>query len=349
MSIETRVRSAINREEQGMARKLCIGFNWQGPIDYDQACARVRLADEAGVDTAWVAEAWGRDCFTMLALMARDTKRIKLGTGIVNTYSRTPAALAQHFATLDELSGGRMVIGLGTSGHRVIEHWHGVAFQPSLTRLREYVDIMRIIFAGEPLHYHGKVFHLDRGFTLRFQPVRTHIPIFIASLTPKSVAQTAQIADGWMPVLIPLAQLHNEIAAFRNMVVDGGRDPHSVVVRTPGSVKVTQDVDKARLESKAHIAFYVTNMGDYYREQLTRMGYEGAVQAIRTAWSEGGRGAGTRAVPDDLTDSLFFAGPVEACLDRLAAQEEAGADLHTVHIEAHDPQEERRILERLVA
>ena len=101
-----------------MARKVSISFNWQGPMDYDQALARVRLADEAGVDTAWVAEAWGRDCFTILALMARETQRMQLGTGIVNTYSRTPAALAQHFATLDELSGGRMVIGLGTSGHR---------------------------------------------------------------------------------------------------------------------------------------------------------------------------------------------------------------------------------------
>ena len=109
-----------------MARKVSISFNWQGPMDYDQALARVRLADEAGVDTAWVAEAWGRDCFTILALMARETRRMQLGTGIVNTYSRTPAALAQHFATLDELSGGRMVIGLGTSGYRVIEHWHGI-------------------------------------------------------------------------------------------------------------------------------------------------------------------------------------------------------------------------------
>jgi F420-dependent oxidoreductase-like protein len=318
-------------------------------MDYDQACARVRLADEAGVDTAWVAEAWGRDCFTMLALLARDTKRIKLGTGIVNTYSRTPAALAQHFATLDELSGGRMVIGLGTSGHRVIEHWHGVPFQPSLTRLREYVDIIRLILAGEPLHYHGKVFNLDRGFRLRFQPVRSSIPIFIASLTPKSVAQTARIADGWMPVLIPLPQLGQEIAAFRQQVQQAGRDPHSVIVRTPGSVTVTQNVDKARQESKAHIAFYVTNMGDYYREQLVRLGHEDAVRAIRTAWGEGGRAAGTAAVPDALLESLFFSGPIEACLERLAAQEEAGIDLHAVHVDATDAKETRRILERLVA
>jgi F420-dependent oxidoreductase-like protein len=317
-------------------------------MDYRQAVARAHLADEAGIDTAWIAEAWGRDCFTLLSVLAWETKRIKLGTGIVNTYSRTPAALAQHFATLDELSGGRMVIGLGTSGWRVIEHWHGVPFQPSLTRLREYVEIMRLIFAGEPLHYHGKVFQLDRGFRLRFQSVRTSIPIFIASLTPKSVAQTAQIADGWMPVMIPLPHLGQEVAAFRHLVRQAGRDPHSITVRSPGSVTVTRNVEQARMESKAHLAFYITNMGDFYRQQLTRLGYGDAVQTVRRAWDEGGRAAGSTAVPDDLVQSLFLAGPVEACLERLTAQEAAGIDLHSVQVDTTDPKEATKILERLV-
>ncbi len=331
-----------------MARTLSMSFNWQGPMDYEQACTRVRLADEAGVDTVWVAEAWGRDCFTILTLLARETKRIKLGTGIVNTYSRTPAALAQHFATLDEYSGGRMIIGLGTSGHRVIEHWHGVPFQPSLTRLREYVEIIRMILAGEPLKYPGKVFRLERGFRLRFQPVRSGIPIFIASLTPKSVAQTAKIADGWMPVMIPLERLKEEVAAFRQLVREAGRDPQRVIVRSPGSVTVTNDVEKARAEGKAHLAFYITNMGEFYREQLIRLGYEEAVNKVRKAWDAGGRAAGSAAVPDALADSLFFAGPVEACLERLTAQAEAGIDMHAVRVEADDPRESAKILERLV-
>ncbi len=331
-----------------MAHRVSISFNWQGPMDYDQALARVRLAEEAGVDTAWVAEAWGRDCFSILALMARETRRMHLGTGIVNTYSRTPAALAQHFATLDEISGGRMIIGLGTSGYRVIEHWHGVPFQPSLTRLREYVEIIRMILAGEPLKYSGKVFNLQRGFRLRFQPVRSRIPIFIASLTPKSVAQTARIADGWMPVLIPLQHLRHEVQAFRRLVQEAGRDPHSVTVRSPGSVTVTHNVEPARQASKAHIAFYITNMGDYYREQLMRMGHEEAVTVVRHAWDEGGHTAGSAAVPEALVDSLFFAGPVEACVERLAAQAEAGIDLHTVHVELEDPREAGKALAQLV-
>jgi F420-dependent oxidoreductase-like protein len=331
-----------------MARTLSMSFNWQGPMDYAQACARVRLAEEAGVDTVWVAEAWGRDCFTILTLLARETTRIKLGTGIVNCYSRTPAALAQHFATLDEFSGGRMIIGLGTSGHRVIEHFHGVPFQPSLTRLREYVEIMRMILAGEPLKYQGKVFRLERGFRLRFPPVRSSIPIFIASLTPKSVAQTAAIADGWMPVMIPLQHLAPEVAAFRQLVRDAGREPQSIIVRSPGAVTVTRDIDKAREESKAHLAFYITNMGDFYREQLIRLGYEEAVSTVRKAWDEGGRAAGTTAVPEALIDSLFFAGPVEACIERLEAQAAAGIDMHSVRVEANDSREMVQILQRLV-
>ncbi len=331
-----------------MARNLSMSFNWQGPMDYAQACTRVRLAEEAGVETVWVAEAWGRDCFTILTLLARETTRLKLGTGIVNCYSRTPAALAQHFATLDEFSGGRMIIGLGTSGHRVIEHFHGVPFQPSLTRLREYVEIMRMILAGEPLKYQGKVFRLERGFRLRFPPVRSSIPVFIASLTPKSVVQTAAIADGWMPVMIPLPHLAAEVAAFRRLVRDAGREPQSVVVRSPGAVMVTRDIGKAREESKAHLAFYITNMGDFYRQQLIRLGYQEAVDTVRQAWDEGGRAAGTAAVPEALVDNLFFAGPVEACIERIEAQAAAGIDMHTVRVETDDSREMVQILQRLV-
>jgi alkanesulfonate monooxygenase SsuD/methylene tetrahydromethanopterin reductase-like flavin-dependent oxidoreductase (luciferase family) len=241
-----------------------------------------------------------------------------------------------------------MIIGLGSSGHRVIEHWHGVPFQPSLTRLREYVEIIRMILAGEPLKYSGKVFRLERGFRLRFQPTRPRIPIFIASLTPKSVAQTAAIADGWMPVMIPLERLRQEVTAFRQLVREAGRDPRSMIVRSPGTVTVTRDVEKAREEGKAHLAFYITNMGEFYREQLIRLGYEQAVNKVRKAWDEGGRAAGIAAVPDALADSLFFAGPVEACLERLSAQAEAGIDMHTIRVEGDDPQETARILERLV-
>ena len=139
-----------------MAYKISIGIDWQGKLDYQALCEKVQIAEAAGVHSAWVPEAWGRDAFTILTLLADKTKRINLGTAIVNTYSRTPAALAQHFATLDEVSGGRMLLGLGTSGPQVIEHFHGVAFQPPLQRMREYVEIINTLMKGEPLKYSGK-------------------------------------------------------------------------------------------------------------------------------------------------------------------------------------------------
>src|SRR5208337_1573644 len=155
-----------------MARKLAVGVNWQGKPDFKKTIESAKVAEAAGIHSIWVAEAWGRDAFTLLTLLAEHTGKIQLGTSIVNIYSRTPAALAQHFATLDELSGGRMIIGLGTSGPQVIEHFHGVPFNPPLTRMREVVDIINLLMAGQPLNYPGKVFKLARGFTLRFEPVR---------------------------------------------------------------------------------------------------------------------------------------------------------------------------------
>jgi alkanesulfonate monooxygenase SsuD/methylene tetrahydromethanopterin reductase-like flavin-dependent oxidoreductase (luciferase family) len=161
------------------------------------------------------------------------------------------------------------------------------------------------------------------------------------------VAQTAAIADGWMPVLIPLPNLADEIAKFKAMVKASGRDPHGVSVRTPGVTTVTNDVDKVRHENKAHVAFYVTNMGDFYREQLIRLGYEEAVHTIRRAWDEGGHAAGIASVPDDLVDSLHFAGSVEACRDRMAAYEEAGIDMISVNVDSADPLEIGRIFRQL--
>src|SRR6266481_9522585 len=217
-----------------MGYKIALGVNWQGKPDFKGMIERARVADEAGAHSIWVAEAWGRDAFTSLTLLAEHTRRIGLATGIVNTYSRTPGALAQHFATLDELSGGRMIIGLGTSGPQVIEHFHGVTFNPPLTRMREYVDIINLLMAGQPLNYDGKLFKLSRGFTLRFEPVRKHIPIYIASLNRKSVEYTAQAADGWMPVMIPLRGLRQTIDGFRAIVQAAGRSPSAVTVKAPG-------------------------------------------------------------------------------------------------------------------
>lgn len=330
-----------------MTRKISIGINWQGPLDYKALLDKVQIADAVGVHSAWVPEAWGRDAFTTLALLADRTKNIQLGTAIVNIYSRTPAALAQHFATLDELSGGRMIIGLGTSGPQVIEHFHGVPFNPPLTRLKEYIEIINTLMRNEPLRYSGKLFTLQRGFTLRFTPVRAHIPIYLATLNAKSVKLTAELADGWLPIMIPLPKLRSEITAVRQMSVAAGRPADAVSVRAPGAVVVTKNVDRARAESAGTLAFYIGRMGTFYAEQLTRHGYGEAVQTVKKAWESGSRAA-AEAVPADLIDATGCAGSVEACLDRLQAQEASGVNIHTVHADVSDNREYEQALAKLV-
>src|SRR5580698_6637976 len=262
-----------------MARKLAVGVNWQGKPDFKKTIEQAKIADAAGIHSIWVAEAWGRDAFTLLTLLAEHTKKIKLGTSIVNIYSRTPAALAQHFATLDELSDGRMIIGLGTSGPQVIEHFHGVKFNPPLTRLKEYVDIINLIMAGEPLNYNGKLFKLGRGFTIRMEPVRKHIPIFIASLNQKSVEFTAQKADGWLPVMIPVSGLPRAIAEFNAIAKAAGRDPSTIDVKAPGGLVITKNVERAKAGQAGTIAFYAARMGTFYSEQLTRFGFGDEVRS----------------------------------------------------------------------
>ena len=229
-----------------MARKLAVGVNWQGKPDFKGTIENAKIADAAGIHSIWVAEAWGRDAFTLLTLLAEHTSKIQLATSIVNIYSRTPAALAQHFGTLDELSNGRMIIGLGTSGPQVIEHFHGVPFNPPLTRMKEYVEIINMIFAQTPLNYEGKLFKLQRGFTMRFETPRKHIPIWIASLNKKSVEFTAKKTDGWLPVMIPINSLKKAIADFREIASAAGRNPRDVAVKAPGHVTVTDNVDRAR-------------------------------------------------------------------------------------------------------
>jgi alkanesulfonate monooxygenase SsuD/methylene tetrahydromethanopterin reductase-like flavin-dependent oxidoreductase (luciferase family) len=331
-----------------MARKLTVGVNWQGKLDFKSLIDRAKIADAAGIHSIWVAEAWGRDAFTLLTMLAEHTRKIQLATSIVNIYSRTPAALAQHFATLDELSDGRVIIGLGTSGPQVIEHFHGVKFNPPLTRMKECVEIINLLIAGTPLNYQGKLFKLSRGFTLRFETVRKHIPIWIASLNPRSVEFTARQADGWLPVMIPLGGLKKAIAGFRAVAKEAGRAPTAVEVKAPGHVTVTSNPDRARAGHAGTVAFYAARMGTFYSEQLTRYGFGADVAKVKQAWDKGGAKEGTAAVSEKLLSELGYIGGVEGAIERLQAQDEAGVDLHPVEIDASSPAEFEKTVAKLL-
>lgn len=333
-----------------MAVKLAVNVNWTGRHDSEEGFDYIRAADEAGVHSVWVAEAWGQDAVPTMTQIVERTKNVQVGSGILNIFSRTPALMAQTFGTLDLLSSGRMIIGLGTSGAQVIEHFHGVPFRRPLARMREYVDIINMLMRNEKLVYEGQIFKLNRGFTLRFDVPRSHIPIYIASLTPKSVGQTAQIADGWLPIWTPLQNVAAEIKAFRAAAGAAGRDPAGLTVRSPGTLHLTsgENLDKAKQTVASGFAFYVSRMGTFYYEHVSRLGYADEAAAIKSTFDKEGSRAGTAAVSEELQQAVgFVTDSVDAARERLAAQQAAGIDLHSVEIEAESPAEAQRLYERL--
>ena len=299
--------------------------NFPGP--WSEVMEKVKLADELGYDSIWLGESWGYELFTSMGDLVRITKRIKIGAGIANIYSRTPALIASTVATLDERSGGRIILGLGPSGANVVEHWHGVPFQKPVKRTREYVEIIRMILRGERLVYHGEFFNLERGFKLRFKPLRADLPIYIAAMGPKNVVQSGEIADGVLPVYWP----GNKWGELRAQLDEGariaGRPPHSAAIAPyVTGIILDENADEndraaARLQAAGPLAFYIGRMGDYYADMLTRHGYGADVERVQEAWKHKEKNPAEAVSPELLEATAIIGTPREvvAKLDQWAA------------------------------
>jgi F420-dependent oxidoreductase-like protein len=326
-----------------------IGFAGS-PTEREDLVKRVQIADDLGVESAWVAEAWGRDAFSMLTQLALATKKIHLGTAIVNVFSRTPAVLAMSFGTLDELSQGRAIIGLGSSGANVIEHWHGVPFEKPATRLREYIEIINMIMRQERLNYDGKIFKLARGFTMQFPTFRDHIPTYIASITPKSMVQTGEVADGWIPIYWP----KDKIAEGVNTIMEGakkaGKTRADITVAPSMVMQITDagSEEQIRMQARGPIAFYVGRMGTYYYEMLERHGFEQEVAKIKEGWAARDPKAAAAGVSDRMLDQTAIVGPLERCKEELDQRRELGVDLPLIGMPGRDAAEMGRVLETLL-
>ncbi|MBM3140625.1 MAG: LLM class flavin-dependent oxidoreductase [Chloroflexi bacterium] len=331
-------------------RQIAISVPWD-PRQASALLDRARIADEAGVHSIWVNEGFGHDAFSGLTLLAWNTARARLGTAIVNVFSRTPGALAQQFATIDQLSEGRVIVGLGTSAPGAIERFHGVPYRAPLARLRETVELVRAYWRHDRASYAGEVYAVDRPLPLGVDPVQTEPPVYLATLHPRSVQLTAEIADGWLPAWIPLERLPHETWQLRAWAQATGRDPSALTVRAPGTVTVARDAAQAeaiRHARRQALAFFVARNGDFYYRQFGRQGLADEAAAIRRAWGEGGHEAAVAAIPEGMAERFDFVGELPAALERLDAQAEAGADLHHVHVVEEDPRTAARILERLV-
>jgi F420-dependent oxidoreductase-like protein len=334
-----------------MTKRLGLQIGFAGsPSERADIVKRAQIADDLGVESLWVAEAWGRDAFSMLTHLALETQKIGLGTAIVNVFSRTPAVLAMSFGTLDELSGGRAIIGLGSSGANVVEHWHGVPFKKPATRLREYVQIIDMIMRRQKLMYDGDIFKLQRGFTMQFPTAREHIPTYIASITPKSMVQTGEIADGWIPIYWPKDKIASGVATIMEGASRAGKTRGDITVAPAIVMQITDDAseESIRTQARAPIAFYVGRMGTYYYEMLNRHGFEEEVSKIQAAWAARDAKAAAAAVSDRMLDQTAIVGPLGKCKEELDERRALGVDLPMINMVGRDADEMGRILETLL-
>ena len=302
----------------------------------------------------WVPEAWGFDAVSMLGALAVHTERIRLGTGIVNVFSRTPALIGQTAATLDALSGGRFILGLGTSGHQVVTGWHGVPFDRPLQRIRETVAIVDQVLARQPVRFEGEVFQLTRGLKLLAHPVRPRVPVYLATITPAGVRLAAELADGWMPILYSPEHADVFRADLEAGLARGGRDRSAVVIAPTMPVVVSDDLARAYDALRPWVALYVGGMGskakNFYNETVRQYGFEAEAREIQDLYLGGNKRSAIAAVPDALVDAVALSGPPARIRERIQACAQAGATLLIVHVEAADSQAGRlQALEALAA
>ncbi|MEO6042848.1 MAG: LLM class flavin-dependent oxidoreductase [Tepidiformaceae bacterium] len=315
----------------------------------DLFLALARAADRAGVHSLWVSEGYGHDAFSGLALLARETDRIMLGTSIVNVYSRTPAALAQHFGTIDELSGGRVIIGLGVSAQGVIERFHGQAFTEPRLRLAETAALLRLYWKKQRFSHEGRAFRVERALELGVRPVQTTPPIFFATMAPGSVRLTGEVADGWLPTWIPIDALGAEISQLREWSSAAGRDASALTVRSPGTAVVaeTSEVEAVRRGQRETLAFFIARNGEFYHRQFVRHGLANEALAIREAWTAGGSERALASMPRGLEARFSFAGNAEECREYLAIQRDSGVDIQMVSLASEARQDAEAVLRRL--
>jgi alkanesulfonate monooxygenase SsuD/methylene tetrahydromethanopterin reductase-like flavin-dependent oxidoreductase (luciferase family) len=298
-----------------------------------------RLADELGYDSFWVPEAWGYEISTLLTEMALATKNIKLGTGILNVYSRSPGLIAMTAATLDEISQGRFILGIGPSGKNVIEGFHGRAFDKPLTQVRDVIRVVRALLSGGKLSdAHAELVDY-RPFKLEMKPVRSTIPIYVAALRPKAIESIGARADGWMPTFWPYDRLGEGRALIEAGAKKAGRDP-SAITTAPFSVVLPLAGDAGTMMAKRIISFYIGGMGDYYTELLTGFGFgDDCKRIVELYQDKATRAQAAAAVSDKMIEALTISGDPAHCVAELKRRRSFGIDLPILNLPVDVPWE----------
>jgi F420-dependent oxidoreductase-like protein len=303
-----------------------------GATASEEGVAFVQEAERLGADSVWTAEAWGYDAMTPLAFLAARTKTIRLGTGIVQVGARTPAMTATSAMTLQALSGGRFILGLGTSGPQVMEGWHGVSFEAPITRTRETIEIVRKVARGEHLSYDGKIYTLPlpggAGKAIRVAAPPTEIPIYVASLGPANLRMTGELADGWIGTSFIPETAGVFLDELRAGAEGAGRTLDELELIVPASVEFTDDVDEAAKRHARGYGFTFGAMGsrekNFYKEAFARQGFAEDAEAVQQLWLDGKRDEARDRVPVELGLKTNLLGTPEMIKDRLRVYRDAG-------------------------
>jgi F420-dependent oxidoreductase-like protein len=314
----------------------------------------IALAEEAerlGYDSAWTAEAWGTDAVSVLAWLAARTTTLKVGSAIMQIPARTPANTAMTAMTLDLMSGGRFVLGLGVSGPQVVEGWHGQPWGKPLGKTREYVEIVRAALRREVVEHEGEHYRipyagpgatgLGKPLKLMVRPLRAEIPIYLAAIGPRNVALAAEIADGWLPIFVDPERFDDTFGAS----LAGAREGFEIAASV--TVLVGDDVQALRDALKPYLALYVGGMGakgkNFYNALMRRYGWEEEAERIQGLYLAGHQRDAIAAVPDALVDAVSLVGPKERIRDRLAAWQET--PVTTLNVGSPQPEALRTLAE----
>jgi F420-dependent oxidoreductase-like protein len=294
----------------------------------------VQEAERLGYESVWAAEAYGSDAATVLAWLAAGTSKVKLGSAIFQIPGRSAAMTAMTAATIDELSGGRMLLGLGTSGPQVAEGWHGQRFGRQLQRTRDYVAVVRMALRRERVEYHGETLELPlpdgpgKALKLTIGPVQPRIPIYLAAIGPRNTALAGEIADGWIPTFFSPENVSELRALLQEGADRAGRSLDQFDIAPTVNAYVSDDREAARNLMRPVLALYIGGMGsrsqNFYNQLVKRYGFEEAAQEIQDLYLEGRKEDAGAAIPDALIDMVTLCGPREVVRDRLGAFRDAG-------------------------
>jgi F420-dependent oxidoreductase-like protein len=331
--------------------KLGLAQGYWGAAPNPNFVEMAKEAENLGYDSVWSAEAWGNDAFTPLAWIGAHTEKIKLGTAVVQLSGRTPTSCAMHALSLDMMSKGRMILGLGVSGPQVVEGWYGQPFPKPLARTREYIDIIRQVLAREapvtnsgphyPLPYLGEDgMGLGKPLKPIVHPLRSDIPIYLGAEGPKNIALSTEIADGWLPLFY---NPYDE-SVYAESLVNAKPDFEIAQMVT---VNITDDVDAGLLGVKYFLSLYIGGMGakdtNFHKNLFERMGYADEAQQIQQLFLEGKREEAARVIPDELADAMALIGPRDRIKERLQAWRDS--KITTLLVATTDKEQLRQIAE----